>query len=507
MRIPQGMVLDCHQISRLRCAELLPPVTKETLSELDLERIMRNIHLRTDANFEPDLHFKPDLDGEKGRKKRKIADDYWEALLVEIMIYAYVNMNGSQTDDISLVQIPDSEILKEGLFRPRLPMMFETLQEILKTLVPERDHASVTENLDVSLLMQQVRKGVLDLPNLSSWLAALLKTHCAPMRDQNADEMVSHISEGSASQDMAKVAMGLRTLFGILEMMKLDVANHQIRAFRLILIEDTVPFLQDYFCRQITSRELKIEGTKAWYQDGQKRIADLPKEFATRKFSPVAVLLRGLCELLLQGDDDVKFPQAFQFDNHRLWQLRTEVQNLINIHVCWSIFESMVTNTPYGHSYTRSHLLSTFMMRISALLNEIDVSSNQGPKLGTRLPNDASIAVEMARLVCEVNRSTGEVSDEALSTVETALKKSFTEDSFTFRLVQNCVRQQLQHTTYELAQRYISMSPLEICESQRARQLLRSQPSDLGYIATKLAHIGVLHWRVWAPLVYMAETP
>jgi hypothetical protein len=216
MYIPKALSLQASQLQLLRSADLVPPVTKETLSELDLERIMRNIHLRTDANFERDLHFKPDLDGEKGQMKRKAADDYWDALQLEIFVYAFCAQN-----NIEIYHECNSDSVDEATFTPRLPAMFETLQDVIKTLVPERDHPSVMQNLDMPLLMQQVRKGVLDLVGLSTWLADLLKMHCAPMRDKEADKMVEEIRTGYAHQDMAKVIDGLRTLFGILEMMKL----------------------------------------------------------------------------------------------------------------------------------------------------------------------------------------------------------------------------------------------------------------------------------------------
>lgn len=99
--------------------------------------------------------------------------------------------------------------------------MFETLQDVLKTLVPERDHPAVTQNLEVALLMQQVRKGVLDMVGIANWLARLLKTHCAPMRDEWADRMVEQIRAGSESQDSMEIVRGLQTLFAILEAMKL----------------------------------------------------------------------------------------------------------------------------------------------------------------------------------------------------------------------------------------------------------------------------------------------
>lgn len=215
--IPQALGLGSRD-QRLLCkARRQPPVTKRTLSELDLPCIMSNINLRMDANFDRDLHFKPDLDGEKGKRKRKEAADYWDSMAMEIAIYAY---RAAKPDDDADEKSPRDGNAKRT-FEPRLPAMFETLQEVIKTLVPERDHPSVMENLEVPLLMQQVRKGVLDMVALATWMAALLKTHCAPMRDEWADRMVEQITEGSQSQEPKQIVNGLQTLFAILEAMKL----------------------------------------------------------------------------------------------------------------------------------------------------------------------------------------------------------------------------------------------------------------------------------------------
>lgn len=217
--IPQTLGLSSRD-QRLLCkARRHPPVTKKTLSELDLPCIMSNINLRMDANFDRDLHFKPDLDGEKGRRKRKDSADYWDSMASEIMIY---NFQAAQPESTEAGDSSNSSRESgKRTFEPRLPAMFETLQEVIKTLVPERDHPSVMQNLEVSLLMQQVRKGVLDMVALAGWLAALLKTHCAPMRDEWADRMVEQITDGSQSQDPKEIVNGLQTLFSILEAMKL----------------------------------------------------------------------------------------------------------------------------------------------------------------------------------------------------------------------------------------------------------------------------------------------
>lgn len=229
MDIPNRLDLGDNGHGLLMGAREQPTVTKETLRELDLPCIINNISLRMDANFDRDLHFKPALDGEKGKLKRREVDDYWDAMAAEISIYEHKAYHGLE----NCCGGPPDNANPRRTFTPRLPSMFKALQDVLKTLVPERDHPSIMQNLDVSLLMQQIRKGVLDMVGLAHWLAALLKTHCAPMRDEWADRMVQKITFGSQSQNPKEIVNGLKTLFCILEAMKLvrriwNFTDHQL---------------------------------------------------------------------------------------------------------------------------------------------------------------------------------------------------------------------------------------------------------------------------------------
>lgn len=99
--------------------------------------------------------------------------------------------------------------------------MFETVRDVLMTLVPERDQAGVSEHLDLEKLMQEIQRGVCDLVKLAEWLAHLLKQHCAPIRDCLIDRMVEITRRGVAENNCDLIIRGLTELFGILEAMKL----------------------------------------------------------------------------------------------------------------------------------------------------------------------------------------------------------------------------------------------------------------------------------------------
>ncbi|KXG52556.1 T-complex 11 [Penicillium griseofulvum] len=545
--IPQDLGLSSRDQRLLRKARRSPPVTKKTLSELDLPCIMSNINLRMDANFDRDLHFKPDLDGEKGQRKRKEAADYWDSLAVEITIYSFL----AATADVTTGQVESSDGTRHS-FDPRLPALFETLQDVIKTLVPERDHPTIMQNLEVPLLMQQIRKGVLDMLTLAKWLAKLLKTHCAPMRDEWADSMVEQIQKGSQSQDPQEIVNGLRTLFSILEAMKLDVANHQIRAFRVLLIEDTVPFLQEYFQGKITRGSFQVEAARHWYLSvrEQARLDDANAEAqktttipeTEESLKPLEALFRGISSQLLQFTPPAEFPETFLFDSERLWQLRSTVQNLINLDIAWYIFESYV-NKHKRYLSTPEETYSTFRSRIWSLMedgmdlenrvagnpdNNDDDPDHRGGKRWTQ--NMRCIALEIARFACAALQLDPVVADEVIAPIEEALEWHLSNESELFVFFQNSMRSKILATTLVAARKYLPLSPLAICESQRvplsatmgptAPQTgtaaasgsvntfpvaISPQQSDIERIGMRLAHMGVLHWRVWAPLLYLRD--
>jgi len=230
-------------------------VTKATLSELDVQKIVHNPKLRHDINFDPELHFRPNLDGDKGKRKQEKANQFWNTLFDQLVLF-----------------VMDRETFhaRYGHTDWCLPILLRAVRDIIETLVPQRDRELLNEGLNVDLLMQQFNRGVADLEKLASWLASVLKLHCAPMRDEWVDEMYQELSNGNSNNDMTELVKGMRSLLSVLEAMKLDVANHQIRCLRPVLIEDTVHFEQRFFLRKMESTKLSITPSRMWYRAAQE---------------------------------------------------------------------------------------------------------------------------------------------------------------------------------------------------------------------------------------------
>lgn len=297
---------------------LEPPVTKATLSELDVTKIIHNPKLRHDINFDPELHFRPNLDGEKGRRKQEKANQFWNALQEQLIQFV---------------------VDREGFVRDHgteenwcLPLLLKAVKEIIQTLVPARDREFLNEGLNVDLLMQQFNRGIADLEKLAQWLASVLKLHCAPMRDEWVDEMYSKLSRGNRNNDMGELVKGMCSLLGVLEAMKLDVANHQIRCLRPHLIEDTVLFEQRFFCKKIQSGRLDIRPAKQWYS---LALSSSSAAAPTRDpaFGDAAPFFRALAALVMPSAESTAVPSTFLFDEERLLKLDSRAERTLLVSV------------------------------------------------------------------------------------------------------------------------------------------------------------------------------
>lgn len=167
---------------------LLPQITRFSLQELNIDEILSNPQLRHDLYFDSNLQFKPNLEGERGSRKRALGDAYWSTLKEEV----------------------------ESGHMYRIPLLFYEIKAILMDLLPESPEltAQLDTEIDVKLIAQEIEHGVFDASKFVDNLARLLKLNCSPARDSYVDEMVNQAAIGN-------FAKCIRMCFEILELMKL----------------------------------------------------------------------------------------------------------------------------------------------------------------------------------------------------------------------------------------------------------------------------------------------
>ncbi|KAH7407672.1 camp-mediated signaling protein Sok1 [Cadophora sp. MPI-SDFR-AT-0126] len=500
-----------------------PPVTKGTLSELDVTKIVNNPKLRHDINFDPELHFRPNLDGDKGRRKTEKANYFWDTMRIQLQAFL--------TDQEQFERdLGDSEWC--------LPATLNAIRGILETLVPQRDKASVEETFNVELLMQQFRMGVADLVKLALWLSQLLKCHCAPMRDNWVDDMVTQLSKGNQTGDVAMLVAGMKNLLGVLEAMKLDVANHQIRCLRPLLIDDTVHFEQKFFMKKIALGRVDIGGAHSWF----RRASSLPEAGSSSSAmnSQTWDFMKAMVNLTLPSKAEL-FPHTFLFDEERLVKLRTDMLDMVNLEICMHLYRNLEAQNRSCRDDTVPDIDGSRVGSSACTPRSSPSSTASTPDtlpptplyLTPVMSDSASTSQLRTSLLAILASSTSSNKWEALSpdlalqilrhTTSSLMCLPQFETHLAFhisnprsKLYQDAEETVLTHLYTDLrklVETYTPLSSLQIFESATAPKVTSTSVAapgngfkeEIAEMATRMAHIGILHWRVWAPLAYLVD--
>jgi hypothetical protein len=533
-----------------------------------VQKIVHNPKLRHDINFDPELHFRPNLDGDKGRRKQEKANQFWNALFDQLMLF-----------------VTDRETFhaRYGNEDWCLPVLLRAVRDIIETLVPQRDRELLNEGLNVELLMQQFNRGVADLEKLASWLASVLKLHCAPMRDEWVDEMYNELSNGNRNNDMTELVKGMRSLLSVLEAMKLDVANHQIRCLRPVLIEDTVHFEQRFFVKKIESRRLSVAQARMWYRQAQEYMDRL---FAgssmpyVQAFGDMSVFFEALSRLVLPSTGLKAIPSTFVFDEDRMLKLRSDMHDSICLEICMRKFEdlarlSSVTqlcaripsyvseDSANNRSSGDFNFMAAGASRPSSLAFSDRSSNFSSPR------NSGGFFAQPAPDSADSRSRASELYSSLLALLQTAPAASSPAERWKglagpmalqilrfanaptslpgfenqlaaclddvncdiFRQVESHFQQRLIAELAKRVSEFKNLSGVALFshatggrlpgqsrpfdrrgdQSQRASGLFTDQPREpreeagIDDMAVRLAHLGVLHWRVWAPVAYEGD--
>ncbi|EME44682.1 hypothetical protein DOTSEDRAFT_72217 [Dothistroma septosporum NZE10] len=481
-------------------ADEKPPITPDSLAELDMPRIINSPKLRHDVNFDRELHFRPNLDGSKGKQKMQQADQYWRALQAELFMNSLALQRRHQSPD----NAPYWErIGKESL--KRLPHIFKAVRDILKTLVPDHDQKVVKERLDVEHIMQQIQNGVCDLFDLGNWLAKVLKNHCAPMRDALVDSMQKEIKLGATNNDCEQLASGLRLLMNILEAMKLDVANHQIRHMRPLLIDDTINFQRRYNLHRIQLHKINPVEARRWMNDHIQ-----PFGFES---APLHAVTRALIQDLLYNDSSSFCPQTFYLDSDRLKALRLELHNRVYHAICRDVLREIASP-----AIPQAHLTEAY----EALHHSVTAIVGAHGKFAERFEN---IAAEIVRVLLVVEDHFPPYDLALQEVVERKLVERLRRDGSAFRENAQMLADTLIAKIKDRIHNHVRLSALDLHEilvpvatSPPSRHSMgfgavydpmmndfRPMPVDRDEdIIRRFTHIIALHWQVWADIVYLA---
>lgn len=367
----------------------LPPINLLSLKEIDLHEILKNPQLRHDILFDPQLQFRPNLDGERGRRKKTIIEKYWSEVENECKQFFVADPSARSTSPKIT----------------RLPVLFTTLRDILLSLLPVKDRVPVNEIMDIDLLVQQLSHGSFDFVAMAKWLGEVFKSHCAPMRDQWVSDMISKFQLAYEENSVEKLVQGLRTIFSILEAMKLDVANHQIRILRPVLIETAVDFESDYFNQLINHCKIDISDSLKWfYKNYHKKVENANDQDVGDIDTMKTTIVSSIIDLLSCRNMASEFPSTLAFDHTRLVLLRADVRQLVCVQLCVVLYKQLLVNYQPAASYRVAGSKPDVLTKVQEEILAI-VTDDNGNVKWTR--NVQAIALQLVKNVA-TNPLTGE---------------------------------------------------------------------------------------------------
>lgn len=439
-----------HQSPTVFTPSVFPPINSQTLKELDLHEILKNPQLRHDLVFDADLQFRPNFDGERGKRKRDVCNKYWRAVQREIQskcactsFYGGLELPCVCASNRRRGSGQGIQPIADPRFFARIPNLIAELRCICLSILPSSSGRSVTDDpiasapaisqgnsfahrqrdalllhrkalrtdpqsaqpqkpygkstenpstpssalvnsslfsspithasdeqaiiiqcLDPGLIMQQLHYGALDITGLITTVGGILKQHCAPMRDSLIDNMIETVTS------QGDVTRSLRQCFEILELMKLDVANHQLSTSRIYLVDTAAEFESRWFRDQVCRGKLSVQKTVTWFTDAMTKYAeDLDASISKTEriskafdggfldliFDPPSATspkanfgtysapsrLSSLHPIGAQTVASMTYPESFQFDSFRLLTFNGEVTDITVVSMLLLLYRQL----------------------------------------------------------------------------------------------------------------------------------------------------------------------
>lgn len=336
------------------------------------------------------------------------------------------------------------------------------------------------------------------------------------MRDEWVDKMVEWTRLGVETNKPEYIVNGLRELLGILEAMKLDVANHQIRNMKMSLIEDTIHYQYNFhlnFILGLTNRRINVAAIQRWYMAELETfsLSDPSRQRISGRAGAV-VLVQGITRLLFSNNARCEFPDSFYLDHDRLRTLKSDIDYHTYFEICFELFRQL--SKGFGYSMViPATSKQTLYNSLEAIMSD---NSSSGPS--PWWINSEHIAAELIRQALVLNNRAPNYNSKQLDDTNRTLRAMY-ETAYVkhSKLLEELVLAQ----TLASITRYISSSPVELYNtfvsvgsSPTSRippalsihSATENKPSPLSELPTnfsnRIAHIIILHWRIWGELVY-----
>ena len=257
------------------------------------------------------------------------------------------------------------------------------------------------------------------------------------------------------------------------------------------MIDDTVQFQQRYFLGKIQSG-MQVEGACIWYNSAVQHELQQPESMEACR----SVFARAVIDLVI--GDEPSFPTTFVFDFDRLRALQAEFQNHICQEICGKAFDHILRLLGYIAS-PPSNIYQDLLHRV------LKIEESVSAKADSLMPSEDT-ALEIVRTAYTACGFSSLPSDKHVATTKSYLMLAMDVKSTMYQQLECQLCSELEDIIDDELDTISTLTPLQTLNHYHPSAAFprpSSQRSGLHSMGERLAHIIILHWWTWSPILYL----
>ncbi|KAK2838431.1 hypothetical protein Q7C36_013245 [Tachysurus vachellii] len=211
------------------------------------------------------------------------------------------------------------------VYEHAIKLVGEIKETLLSFLMPyqTRLKGQIEEALDLSLIQQQAENGALDIGKVAQFIINTMGAFCAPSRD----------SEVRKLWDITDIVLLFRSIFAVLDKMKIDMANFAVSSLRPHLLQHSVEYERNKFQELLNKQPSALDFTQKWLQESADSVLRCAEGGATSSPGTSSQLLLNVhnhayLRLLHWEHGMDTFPETVLMDRGRFLEMQLELERL-----------------------------------------------------------------------------------------------------------------------------------------------------------------------------------
>ena len=276
------------------------------------------------------------------------------------------------------------------------------------------------------------------------------------------------------------------------------------------MIKDTIEFEQKHHLNRIDRGRIGAITARVWYLQHREKVASN----TTTCERGLRAIITGLVSFLLPNSSE-ELPETFTLDTRRLRTLKAELAEFQFLSICCDVFVKLASACGVMIRLP-SQACETLLRDLQDMLRAWPV-----PDLPNTPMTISNVSIQIARQAARYCRKSQEPDSTLIDQAEILLKhlleSARRKDTSSKKYVKELKDELVESVLREITDgRYLKMSTWDLFNAlvptsstpNNPNALVSTQPQltiRKHDIVRRITHIGVLHWRIWAPILYLNE--